>query len=155
MFKIGKVKFTKNKTVIIAEAGVNHNGSMKFAKKLVDEAKKANCDIIKFQTYKAEKLTTKKAPRFWSWSGEKKSKGSQYDSYSILDSFEKRHYKYLIKYCQKKNIEFLSTPFDKDSVDMLASIGMRGFKIASGDIKQISSGSWFLTLIFVSKFIFL
>ena len=65
MFKIGKVEFNKNKTVLIAEAGVNHNGNIKFAKKLIDEAKKSNCDIIKFQTYKAEKLTTKSAPRFF------------------------------------------------------------------------------------------
>ena len=50
MFKIGKIKFSSNKTVLIAEAGVNHNGSIKFAKKLIDKAKQAGCDIIKFQT---------------------------------------------------------------------------------------------------------
>lgn len=137
MFKIGKIKFSSNKTVLIAEAGVNHNGSIKFAKKLIDKAKQAGCDIIKFQTYKAEKLTTKNAPRFWNWSGERKKKGSQFDSYSNLDSFNKNHYKTLIKYCKKKNIEFLSTPFDKEAVDMLVSIGMRGFKIASCDITNI------------------
>ena len=134
MFKIGKVKFNKKKTVLIAEAGVNHNGNIKFAKKLIDEAKKSNCDIIKFQTYKADKLTTKSAPRFWNWSGEIKKKGTQFDSYSNLDSFNKNHYKILINYFKKKNIEFLSTPFDKESVDMLVSIGMKGFKIASCDI---------------------
>ena len=64
MFSIGKIKFSSNKTVLIAEAGVNHNGSIKYAKKLIDKAKEANCDIIKFQTYKAEKLTTKNAPDF-------------------------------------------------------------------------------------------
>ncbi len=137
MFKIGKVKFNRKKTVIIAEAGVNHNGNINFAKKLIDEAKKSDCDIIKFQTYKAEKLTTRTAKRFWDWSGEKKKKGSQFDSYSKLDSFNKNHYKILINYCRKKNIEFLSTPFDKDSVDMLVSIGMKGFKIASCDITNI------------------
>ena len=134
MFSIGKIKFSSNKTVLIAEAGVNHNGSIKYAKKLIDKAKEANCDIIKFQTYKAEKLTTKNAPRFWKWSGEKKKEGSQFDSYSTLDSFNKSHYRILIEYCKKKNIEFLSTPFDKESVDMLVSIGMRGFKVASCDI---------------------
>lgn len=137
MFKIGKVEFNRNKTVLIAEAGVNHNGNIKFAKKLIDEAKKSNCDIIKFQTYKAEKLTTKSAPRFWNWSGEIKKKGSQFDSYSNLDSFNKNHYKILINYCKKKNIEFLSTPFDKESVDMLVSIGIKGFKVASCDITNI------------------
>ena len=74
MFKIGKVEFKKNKTVIIAEAGVNHNGQLKFGKRLIDEAKKAGADIIKFQTYKAKKLTTKNAPRFWNWKGEIKKK---------------------------------------------------------------------------------
>ena len=74
MFNIGKIKFSSNKTVLIAEAGVNHNGNIEFAKKLIDKAKEANCDIIKFQTYKAERLTTINAPRFWNWSGEKKKK---------------------------------------------------------------------------------
>lgn len=137
MFNIGKIKFSSNKTVLIAEAGVNHNGNIEFAKKLIDKAKEANCDIIKFQTYKAERLTTINAPRFWNWSGEKKKKGSQFDSYSTLDSFNKKHYKILIEYCKKKNIEFLSTPFDNESADMLVSIGMRGFKIASCDITNV------------------
>ena len=68
---------------------------------------------------------------------EKKKKGTQYDSYSDLDSFNKDHYKFLLNYCKKKKIEFLSTPFDKDSVDMLVSIGVKGFKIASCDITNI------------------
>ena len=134
MFKIGKVEFKKNKTVIIAEAGVNHNGQLKFGKRLIDEAKKAGADIIKFQTYKAKKLTTKNAPRFWNWKGEIKKKGTQYDSYSNLDSFDKNEYYQLIKYCKKKGIEFLSTPFDEESANMLIEIGMKGFKIASSDI---------------------
>jgi len=134
MIKIGNVIFKDKKTVLIAEAGVNHNGKMSFAKKLIDEAKKAGADIIKFQTYKAKNLTTKKAPRFWNWKGEKKKKGSQFDSYSNLDSFEKNDYKKIIKYCKKIGIEFMSTPFDEKSVDMLISIGMKGFKIASCDI---------------------
>ena len=134
MFKIGKVKFKKNKTVIIAEAGVNHNGKLKFGKRLIDEAKKAGADIIKFQTYKAKKLTTKNAPRFWNWQGELKKNGTQYDSYSNLDSFTKNEYRQLINYCKKKKIEFLSTPFDEESANMLVEIGMKGFKVASSDI---------------------
>jgi len=134
MFRIGKVEFKKNKTVIIAEAGVNHNGKLKFGKKLIDEAKKAGADIIKFQTYKAKKLTTKNAPRFWNWQGELKKNGSQYDSYSNLDSFNKNEYRQLINYCKKKKIEFLSTPFDEESANMLVEIGMKGFKVASCDI---------------------
>ena len=84
MFNIGRVKFKKGKTIVIAEAGVNHNGKLSFAKKLVDGAKKAGADIIKFQTYKAKDLTTKNAARFWNWEGEKKKGGSQFDSYSNL-----------------------------------------------------------------------
>ena len=134
MFRIGKVEFKKNKTVIIAEAGVNHNGKLKFGKRLIDEAKKAGADIIKFQTYKAKKLTTKSAPRFWNWQGELKKNGTQYDSYSNLDSFNKNEYRQLINYCKKKKIEFLSTPFDEESANMLVEIGMKGFKVASCDI---------------------
>jgi len=134
MFRIGKVEFKKNKTVIIAEAGVNHNGKLKFGKRLIDEAKKAGADIIKFQTYKAKKLTTKSAPRFWNWQGELKKNGTQHDSYSNLDSFNKNEYRQLINYCKKKKIEFLSTPFDEESANMLVEIGMKGFKVASSDI---------------------
>ena len=134
MFRIGKVEFKKNKTVIIAEAGVNHNGKLKFGKRLIDEAKKAGADIIKFQTYKAKKLTTKSAPRFWNWQGELKKNGTQHDSYSNLDSFNKNEYRQLINYCKKKKIEFLSTPFDEESANMLIEIGMKGFKVASSDI---------------------
>ena len=134
MFRIGKIEFKKNKTVIIAEAGVNHNGKLKFGKRLIDEAKKAGADIIKFQTYKAKKLTTKNAPRFWNWQGELKKNGTQYDSYSNLDSFTKNEYRQLINYCKKKKIEFLSTPFDEESANMLVEIGMKGFKVASSDI---------------------
>lgn len=94
-FQIGRVEFKKGKTVIIAEAGVNHNGSMKYAKKLIDSAKKAGADIIKFQTYKAENLTTKKAPRFWNWKGEKVKNGSQFDSYSDLDFLVRKNTKKL------------------------------------------------------------
>ena len=69
-FKIGKVKFSEKNCVIIAEAGVNHNGSLKIAEKLIKEAKLNGADIIKFQTYKANKLVIKKSPRFWKWKGE-------------------------------------------------------------------------------------
>jgi sialic acid synthase SpsE len=134
MFKIGKIKFSKEKTVIIAEAGVNHNGNLNLAYKLIRSAKRAGADIIKFQTYKANLLTTKKAPRFWSWSGEVKKGGTQYDSYSRLDSFSKIEYQKIIKECKRVGIEFMSTPFDIASAKMLRNIGMKGYKIASCDI---------------------
>ncbi len=137
MFSIGKVEFNRDKTVIIAEAGVNHIGSIENGKRLIDEAKKAGADIIKFQTYKADKLTLKNAPRFWDWDGEKDKDGSQYDSYSNLDSFGQNEHETLFKYCEEQDIEFMSTPFDNDSADMLINLGMKGFKVASCDITNI------------------
>ena len=100
-FNIGNVKFSNKKTVIIAEAGVNHLGRMDYAEELIKTAKRAGADIIKFQTYKAEKLTIKDAPRFWNWEGERDIKGSQYDSYSILDSFGQKEYKKLFSLCEQ------------------------------------------------------
>ena len=74
-FKIGKTQFSENKVVIIAEAGVNHLGKLEYAERLIKSAAKAGADIIKFQTYKADKLTTKNAKRFWDWNGEKNKDG--------------------------------------------------------------------------------
>ena len=133
-FKIGKVRFSNNRTVIIAEAGVNHLGKINYAEELIKSAARAGADIIKFQTYKAEKLTTKSAPRFWSWEGERKKKGTQFDSYSNLDSFNIDDYLKLKKICKKYNIEFMSTPFDFDSVNILETLNVGGYKIASCDI---------------------
>lgn len=136
-FNIGKVNFDSKRTVVIAEAGVNHLGRIDYANKLIEAAKRAGADIIKFQTYKASKLTTKNAPRFWNWDGEVSEDGTQYDSYSRLDSFGEDEYKELINICNKNDIEFLSTPFDEESAEMLVRLGMRGFKIASCDITNI------------------
>ena len=137
IIKIGNVKIGGDGIVVIAEAGVNHLGKMEYAEELIRTAARAGADIIKFQTYKADKLSTKNAPRFWSWKGESKADGSQHDSYSQLDSFEKEQYAELIKLCHKYGIEFLSTPFDYESVDMLVDLGMRAFKIASCDLTNI------------------
>ena len=133
-FKIGNVKVSNERTTVIAEAGVNHLGRDDYAMKLVDAAVSAGVDIIKFQTYKAEKLTTRNAPRFWSWEGEVKQEGSQFDSYSELDKFGKSQYRELASYCRSKLIEFMSTPFDIESVDLLLELGVNAFKIASCDI---------------------
>ena len=123
-----------SKVLIIAEAGVNHKGSLKIAEKLIKSAKLAGADIVKFQTYKADKLVIKRSPRFWNWSGEKIKNGTQYDSYSKLDYFNKKEYEKLFQLCKKYKIEFMSTPFDEDAVDMLVKIGMKGFKVASCDL---------------------
>jgi sialic acid synthase SpsE len=127
-------KILNNKRVVIAEAGVNHNGSLKLGEKLIDAAKRAGADCIKFQTYKANELTTVKAKRFWIWEGEEKKNGTQHDSYSILDKFNFNEYFYLFNYCKKKKIEFQSTPFDINSLKILEKIGVKTYKIASCDI---------------------
>ena len=134
-FNIGQVKFTNKKTIIIAEAGVNHLGRMDYAEELIKTSKRAGADIIKFQTYKAKKLAIKDAPRFWSWEGERDDKGSQYDSYLILDSFGQKEYKELIHLCKKYDIEFLSTPFDNESANMLVNLGMQGLKPMTNQMK--------------------
>tara|TARA_A100001015_G_scaffold283400_1_gene348671 strand:- start:1891 stop:2949 length:1059 start_codon:yes stop_codon:yes gene_type:complete len=136
-FKVGRVKFSNNNCVIIAEAGVNHLGDLKLAESLISSASKAGADIIKFQTYKAKDLTTKDAPRFWKWDGEIKKKGTQYDSYSILDKFGKKEHLELKHLCEKYDIEFMSTPFSIEAAEMLIEIGMQAFKIASCDITNL------------------
>src|SRR5712692_10328131 len=111
-FDVGKVKVGAGRTVIMAEAGVNHLGRMDYAEELIKTAARAGADIVKFQTYKAAKLTTPNAPRFWSWTGEVNGDGSQFDSYARLDSFEREQYMQLIELCKKYKVEFMSTPFD-------------------------------------------
>ena len=124
-------------TYIIAEAGVNHNGSLARAKELIRKAAEAGADAIKFQTYKADTLVTKTAPRFWNWKGEEKKKGTQHDSYSLLDKFPLKHYPELMRTCQKCGIEFLSTPFDEASADALAGFGMKAVKVSSSDVTNL------------------
>ena len=124
----------KNSCYTIAEAGANHEGSIEKAFKLIDAAKKAGSDSIKFQTYKAIKLTTKSAPKYWDdgVSGE-----SQFDVFKKLDSFEEDDWKQVFDYAKKQNITCFSTPFDEKSADMLYSLGTPAFKIASADITHI------------------
>ena len=132
--QVGKIKINKNKCIIIAEAGVNHNCNLRMAKRLIKEAKDNGADIIKFQTYKADKLSVRKTPRFWNWDGELVKEGTQYDSYKRLDGFDEPEYKILTKLCKKSKIQFMSTPFDNEAVDMLDKLGVSAFKIASCDI---------------------
>ena len=132
--KIGKITASSNNPIVLAEAGVNHNGSLLKAEKLIKTAARAGAKIVKFQTYKAAKLVTRKSPRFWNWSGEKKKNGSQFDTYSTLDSFEVEQYEILKKICDKYKVEFMSTPFDDESAIMLNKLGMKAFKVASCDL---------------------
>jgi len=133
-FKIGNNTINKDKCLIIAEVGVNHNCNLKIAEKLIKEAKINGADIVKFQTYKAHNLSIKESPQFKTPNGKIIKKGALYKSYQKVDKFNKTDYRILKKICQKYKIEFMSTPFDDYSVDMLDSLGVKAFKVASCDI---------------------
>ena len=121
--------------LIIAEAGVNHNGSIKIAKQLVDKAAEAGADVIKFQTFKAEKLVSKSAKQA---EYQKKNIGNESDDsqYNMLKKLElsEQDHQILIDYCQQKGIKFFSTAFDLESIDYLHSLNLGLWKIPSGEI---------------------
>ena len=107
------------KCYIIAEAGVNHNGSIDMAKQLIDVAAEAGADAVKFQTFKAEKVISKYAPKADYQKITTAETESQLDMVKKLELDETAHY-ILIEHCRARNIEFLSTPFDFESIDLLA-----------------------------------
>jgi N,N'-diacetyllegionaminate synthase len=118
---------------IIAEAGVNHNGSIELAKQLIDVASNSGADAVKFQTFKAENLVSKNAQKAEYQKKTTDISESQFDMIKKLELDVNTH-KELMAYCQEKNIMFLSTPFDHDSIDFLNELGLKIFKIPSGDI---------------------
>lgn len=120
--------------VIIAEAGVNHEGSMSIAKKMIEEAREGGAHAIKFQTYKAEKLASKDSPFYWDI--QKEPTRSQFELFKKYDKFWKKEYEELKMYCDKIGIEFLSTPFDSESADFLNDL-MNVYKISSSDLNNI------------------
>ncbi len=122
-----------NKTIIIAEAGVNHNGDIETAKRLIDVASDAGVDYVKFQTFKANKIVTKQAKRANYQNENTKNLDTQYEMLKKLELNEDSHH-LLIKYCNDKGIKFLSTGFDLDSLEFLHKIGIRLAKIPSGEI---------------------
>ena len=122
-----------NSTFIIAEAGVNHNGSFELAKKLVDKAVWAGADCIKFQTFNSKNLVSKNAQKAEYQKKTTDSSESQLDMLKKLE-LSKEEFVELRDYCNQKEIMFLSTPFDLESIDFLASIGVRTWKIPSGEI---------------------
>ncbi len=125
-----------NRVLIIAEAGVNHNGDMANALKLIDKAVEAGVDIVKFQTFKAENIATNKAAKAeYQLSTTNKSE-SQFDMLKKLELSENDH-DYLIDYCEQKGIQFLSTPFDEQSIVLLKAKGISVGKIPSGEITNL------------------
>ncbi len=121
---------------IIAEAGVNHNGSIYLAKKLIDVAVNSGADAVKFQTFKAERLVSKNTQKADYQKQNTDSSESQFDMIKKLELDEVSHKKLMV-YCQKKNIMFLSSPFDRESIDLLHDLGLQIFKIASGEITNL------------------
>ena len=122
-----------SKVFIIAEAGVNHNGDWELAKRLVDEAVNAGADVVKFQTFKAEKLVCKNAEKADYQKETTDQSESQFEMLKKLELTKEMHSQ-LLAYCKGKGILFLSTPFDVDSVDYLVGLGMEIMKIPSGEI---------------------
>lgn len=124
------------KTFIIAEAGVNHNGSLEIAKKMVEVAKECGADAVKFQTFKAENVISKFAQKAEYQKQTTSADESQLDMVKKLEiSFH--DFKVLKDYCDKVGITFLSTPFDFESIEFLESICMEIFKIPSGEITNL------------------
>ncbi len=124
------------KTYIIAEAGVNHNGDINIAHKLIDEAKKAGADCVKFQTFKAENLVTASAPKAEYQLKVTDSDESQFD---MLKSLELKYDDYvkLIEHCKRIDIDFMSTPYSFEDVDFLMKLNVDSFKIASGQLTEL------------------
>lgn len=119
---------------VIAEAGVNHEGSMEIAKRLIDEAAEGGADAIKFQTYKAATIASKNSPYYWDLT--KEPTRSQFELFSRYDKFWKKEYEELAKHCTHAGIEFMSTPFDIESAHFLNNL-MPVFKISSSDITNL------------------
>lgn len=124
-------------TLIIAEAGVNHNGDMELAKRLIDIAADAGADLIKFQTFSAERLATQSAPKADYQNQTTDRAESQFAMLKQLELSMQMH-ETLIAHCQRRNIGFFSTGFDIQSLDYLASLGAGRFKIPSGEITNLS-----------------
>ncbi|WP_417440095.1 N-acetylneuraminate synthase family protein [Idiomarina abyssalis] len=134
-FSIGKHQLGDSlNPYIIAEIGVNHEGSMETAKRLIDEAVEGGAHAAKFQSYKAGKIASKHSPAYWDQT--KEATDSQYKLFQKYDSFEPEDYKELARYCESKGIDFMSTPFDLEAVDFLAPL-MSAIKIASADITNV------------------
>ena len=127
---------TTQPTLVIAEAGVNHNGDINLAKKLVDAAADAGADVVKFQTFQANQLVTEQAKKA---AYQQQELGQSQGQLAMLQQLElkpERH-RELINHCRKKKIEFLSTAFDLPSIELLASLNIKRWKIPSGEITNL------------------
>lgn len=119
--------------IIIAEAGVNHNGSIDRAKKLIDAAAEAGADYVKFQTFKAENLLTKYAQKAPYQKELTNQDENQYEMIKKLELSKQLHLE-LVRYCNEKDIKFMSSPFDVESLNMLIELDVNFIKVPSGEI---------------------
>lgn len=124
------------KTLIIAEAGVNHNGELEMARRLVEVAAQSGADFVKFQTFKADRLVTRHAAKADYQRQLTAGDESQYDMIHRLELTPEMHVA-LIEHCRRQGIRFLSTGFDIESLDLLAGLGIPLFKIPSGEITNL------------------
>ena len=124
------------KTLIIAEAGVNHNGDLALARQLIDAAVDAGADLVKFQTFNANRQVTRTAQKADYQTKATDSKESQHEMLCRLELSPEMHHE-LIAHCAARNIGFFSTGFDTESIDLLASLGQDCFKIPSGEITNL------------------
>lgn len=125
-----------SKVFIIAEAGINHNGSIELAKKLIDVAAESGADAVKFQTFVTDNLVNKSAQKADYQKQNTSKDESQYEMLKRLELDKKAH-EAIISYCMQKKIMFLSTPFDHESIDLLNGFEMPIFKIPSGEITNL------------------
>ena len=122
--------------LIIAEAGVNHNGDIQIAKQLIDAAKHAGADVVKFQSFRAENLTSQKAKKA---DYQRKALGDDDSQLTMIQKleFSENEFVELYEYCQSAGIQFMSSPFDEQAADYLHKIGIGTFKIPSGEITNL------------------
>ncbi|MBS1238345.1 MAG: neuB [Deltaproteobacteria bacterium] len=125
-----------SKVFIIAEAGVNHNGSVEIAKKMIDAAVKAGVDATKFQTFIPEAIVSRRAPKS---EYQRKTTHKEESQLAMLKklALDADAHRKLLAYCKKRGIQFLSTPFDLQSIDLLNNFGLEIFKIPSGEITNL------------------
>ncbi|MBU2620676.1 MAG: N-acetylneuraminate synthase [Proteobacteria bacterium] len=130
------MSFTKDKVFIIAEAGVNHNGELALAKQLVEAAARAGADAVKFQTFKAENIVAASAPKA---DYQKKNTGNNESQLEMLKKLELAAADFIAlkTHCAEHGILFMSTPFDLESIDFLAGLGLEIFKIPSGELTNL------------------
>lgn len=123
--------------LIIVDAGVNHNNNPERAFQLIKTAAKSGADVVKFQTYKADTITTKTAPRYWNPRLDTDGGGTQYDTFKRLDSLPGETYREMMKVAKKEGIIMSSTPFNLKDVELLAKLNIEIFKISSSDVTYL------------------